>query len=294
MKRRTLLNLLGSGLLPAAPARGIIDSHVHFYDPTRPEGVPWPASKTDPLYRPTLPGPWAEMVRPLNVTGVVVVEASPWLEDNQWVLDLAKENPVIVGFVGHLEPGKPDFRAHLARFHRDPLFRGIRLGETLIHAALEDPAAMDDLRRLADAGLALDTIGNGPMLLDVAKLSDRIPDLRIVVDHLPFESPSGSIQALQARSKVYAKVSGVLRRVEGRVPDDGAFYRDSLDELWKVFGPDRVIYASNWPVCERIAPYATVLKVVREYFEAKGSVVAEKYFRTNSAAAYGWVTRASL
>lgn len=282
---------VGASLL-AASVQGIVDAHVHFYDPTRPQGVPWPGSKTDMLYRPTLPGPWAAMVKPMGVTGVIVVEASPWLEDNQWILDLAKDHPVILGFVGHLEPGQPEFKQNLARFASNPLFQGIRLGDKLLHSCLEDEASMADLRRVADADLAVDVLGNGPMLLDVARLSDRIPALRIVVDHLPFDSPPrGSLQALGGRPHVYAKVSGVVRKVEGKVPDDAAFYTKSLDELWEVFGADRVVYASNWPVCERIAPYATVLKVVREYFEGKGAMVAEKYFRTNSKVAYKWKSR---
>ena len=291
MRRRSLLQGLLVEALRGAQTAGILDAHVHFYDPTRPQGVPWPGSKTDVLYRPTLPGPWAQMVRPMGVTGVIVVEASPWLEDNQWILDLAKDHPVIRGFVGHLEPGNADFRINLARFSRDPLFRGIRISEKPLHAALVDEAIMADLKRLADADLALDVLGNGPMLLDVAKLADRIPNLRIVADHLPFEAPAGALQELRGRKRVYAKVSGVVRNVNGTVPDNAAFYRKALDEVWEVFGQDRVVYASNWPVCERIAPYATVLKVVREYFEGKGPAVAEKYFRTNSADAYRWISR---
>ena len=292
MKRRLFVQgLLGSAIAAAVPQEGIIDSHVHFYDPTRPQGVPWPASKETLLYRPVLPGPWSKTVRPLGVSGVVAVEASPWLEDNQWVLDLAKDNPVIVGFVGHLDPGKPEFRDNLTRFRRNELFRGIRIGEAPLHAALDDAGAMADLHRLAGADLALDVLGNGPLLPDVARLSDRIPNLRIVVDHLPFDSPPGALQELRGRKQVFAKVSGVVRNVNGRVPDDANFYRKPLDELWNVFGESRVIYGSNWPVCELIAPYPVVLKVVREYFEGKGAAAAMKYFRTNAADAYKWISR---
>lgn len=291
--RRTLLQgMLTCGVAPAAAAHGIIDAHVHFYDPTRPQGVPWPSPNSKILYRPVLPAPWVEMVRPLGVAGVMVVEASPWLEDNQWVLDLAKAHPIIVGTVGHLEPGKPEFRNQLARFWRNPLFRGIRLGEKPLHAALNDRDAMADLRRVADADMALDALGGGTLLSDVAKLSDAIPALRIVVDHLPFDTaPPGVLEYLHKRSNVFAKVSGVVRLVNGSVPDSADFYRKPLDELWDVFGPERLIYASNWPVCEQIAPYATVLKVVREYFDDKGATAAQKYFRTNSVTAYKWISR---
>src|SRR5262245_50765938 len=87
-----------------APAP-IIDCHTHFYDPTRPEGVPWPSKDDKLLYRPVLPADFIAIARPLSVTGTVVVEASPRVEDNQWVLDRAAEEPFIVGLVGNLAPG---------------------------------------------------------------------------------------------------------------------------------------------------------------------------------------------
>ncbi len=81
------------------------------------------------------------MVGPLGVTGTVAIEASPWLEDNQWLLDLARDEPVIVGVIGHLNPGTPEFRAHLRRFAANPRFRGIRLGGRAL--ANRAPAFLD-------------------------------------------------------------------------------------------------------------------------------------------------------
>ena len=105
----------------------IIDTHTHFYDPTRPEGVPWPNPNDEVLYRRVMPEDYKALAVPEGVTGTVVVEASKWLEDNQWILDLAAAEPFIVGFVGHLEP-TADFKNNLNRFSANPLFRGIRLG----------------------------------------------------------------------------------------------------------------------------------------------------------------------
>ncbi|MFM9197983.1 MAG: hypothetical protein ACKOWG_20040, partial [Planctomycetia bacterium] len=73
----------------AAKSPAVIDTHTHFYDPTRPGGVPWPGKGDPLLYHPMLPGEWERIVAPLGVTGTVVVEASPLVEDNQWLLDLA-------------------------------------------------------------------------------------------------------------------------------------------------------------------------------------------------------------
>src|SRR5262245_38447970 len=86
----------------------ILDTHTHFYDTARPHPpgrdrpVPWPPPSEGPvLYRPVLPAEYVKMVAPLGFKGTVVVEASEWLEDNQWLLDLAVRNPVIVGIVGN-------------------------------------------------------------------------------------------------------------------------------------------------------------------------------------------------
>src|SRR3954463_3661175 len=81
---------------PAAqekPKLDIIDTHTHFYDPTRPQGVPWPGKGDKKLYRPVLPSEYKQLAKPFGVVGTIVVEASPWVEDNQWLLDLAAKEP---------------------------------------------------------------------------------------------------------------------------------------------------------------------------------------------------------
>ena len=106
----------------------IIDTHTHFYDPTRPAGVPWPSSDDPFLYRRIMPDDYKKVAIPEGVTGTIVVEASAWLEDHQWILDMADEDPFIIGLVGHLEPAWPEFEVALDRFGAHPCFYGIRLG----------------------------------------------------------------------------------------------------------------------------------------------------------------------
>ena len=72
----------------------IIDTHTHFYDPYRPEGVPWPPRDDALLYRRVLPEDYKAVAVPEGVTGTVVVEASEWVEDNGWILDLAATEPL--------------------------------------------------------------------------------------------------------------------------------------------------------------------------------------------------------
>jgi predicted TIM-barrel fold metal-dependent hydrolase len=69
------------------------------------------------------------------------------------------------------------------------------------------------------------------------------------------------------------------------------FYRDRLDELFGIFGEDRVMYGSDWPNSDQWLPYEVELRLVSEYFTGKGRAVAEKYFWENSLAAYRWIKR---
>jgi L-fuconolactonase len=298
---------LGAGLL-AIPARAapderdekIVDTHIHLYDPTRPQGVPWPPKENALLYRRTLPPDFQAATSGLGVTGAIVIEASVWLEDNQWVLDLAKETPFILGFVGHLEPGDSGFRPNLGRFASNPLFRGIRLSGRTIATGLSQPGFIADLQQLADRDLELDAIGGDTMFRDLVTITRRVPRLRMVINHLPFDPPRDSEARQKGESafrelghspQVYAKVSGVLRSSGGRTPAELSFYRESLDRLWENFGRDRLLYGSNWPVSNQLAPYPEVLRIVREYFAGKGEAAAERYFWKNSIEAYKWTRR---
>jgi predicted TIM-barrel fold metal-dependent hydrolase len=291
-KRRDFLaGALSAAALPAATPQ-IIDTHIHLYDPSRPQGVPWPPKTDALLYRPVLPAEYVAMTKSLGVTGAVVVEASAWLEDNQWVLDLAKDNPAIVGLVGHLEPGSDGFTAHLARFAKDPLFRGIRLNGNAIAAGVSRAAFLADLERLADRELMMDAIGNADMVPALLTVTRKVPALRIAIDHMPVEPPGwqdarSTMRELAKSPQVYSKVSGVLKR---GAPDPTA-YRASLDEVWEMFGADRVMYGSNWPVSDRIAPYGAVFAVGRQYVDARGGDAADRFFQRNAKACYRWVDR---
>ncbi|WP_321476667.1 amidohydrolase family protein [uncultured Paludibaculum sp.] len=287
MNRRTFLG--AAAALPALVGQQrSLDAHTHFYDPSRAQGVPWPAKDNSALYRTVLPPEFQKLTRTLGVEGTIAVEASPWLEDNQWVLDLAQRYPVIRGFVGHLDPGRPGFAANLDRFRKHRLFLGIRIGGALLAGQLRNQAFLADMRRLADADLELDVLGGPAPYADTARLSDRVPGLRVVLDHLPNDAPKdpAALWALKDRPNIYGKVSGVVRRVDGRVVIDAAFYRESLDQLWAAFGEDRLVYASNWPVSDLLAPYAQVLHVVQAYFASKRPIALEKFFWSNAHKAY--------
>jgi L-fuconolactonase len=303
--RRTLLGA-GIGFMASAFGSGtrfpVIDTHTHFYNPLRSTARP-----TNGGAFPRLPEDYRKMVEPLGIRGTIVVESSPWVGDNQWLLDLARREKIILGLVGHLEPGKPPFREQLLRFHENPIFRGIRYGDLWgwdLGRALQRPDFISDVKFLAETGLELDAVldapGSTPDLQQVVRLTDIVPSLRVVIDHLPFYPGEGptrveyqwGLRELSGRPQVWGKLSGVLHQVGNRIPLDVNDYRSALDEMWETFGPDRLIYGSNWPVSDRLAPYDAVFRVVRDYFAARGESASEKFFAQNSKRAYRWEVRA--
>ncbi|WP_206028519.1 amidohydrolase family protein [Thalassoroseus pseudoceratinae] len=300
-----ILGGVRSGIVTAADRESqleIIDCHTHFYDPTRTEGVPWPPKKSS-LYRTVLPRHLKELKTFRPVTGTVIVEASPWVEDNAWLLDLAKDDPFIVGIVGNLTPGEADFAKHLKRFAANRLFRGIRISVKLLKNLLSN-GNLNDLRLLADHDLALDVNGGPETPAVVAELAGKLSDLRIVQNHIgnvaitnspPPKEWRDGIRAAAKHPNVYCKISalveGATRRTKAAPPSDLDFYRPYIDVVWNAFGSDRVIYGSNWPVSERAASYETLQRLVFEYATEKGDSALRKFFSVNAKAAYKWVDR---
>src|SRR3954469_16554539 len=206
----------------------IVDTHIHLFDVSRPQGVPWPP-KDSKIYRSALPSRLRDLASPFNITAAIAIECSPWLADNQWLLDTARTDKIIAGVIGDLEPGTPEFRKHLDRFAKDPLFRGIRYGNLWgrnLGEKISDPSFIADLKALSEANLVLDTANPNPALISaVVRLSDQVPNLTVVLDHLPgMQLPDDSkarkacesdLAVLGSRPLVVAKISGFVKPVGG-------------------------------------------------------------------------------
>jgi predicted TIM-barrel fold metal-dependent hydrolase len=293
---------------PALPSP-VIDTHTHFYDPTRPEGVPWPG-KGGELYRPVLPAEWQTLVKPLGVTGTVVVEASSWVEDNQWLLDLAARHDRerlpgmlgIVGVVGNLPLGDPACAASIDRFAKQKLYRGIRVnGDTLL-AGLDDKTYVADVARLADHDLSID-INGGKAFAAAAAAAVKFPQLRIIVNHMgntpvsdkgPLPEWRDAIALAAQHPNVFMKVSALAENAANtmklqKAPLDPAFYVPWLDAAWAAFSEKRLMYGSNWPVSDKASSYADVLGIVKPYVARKGPEAERWFYAEASRAAYRWV-----
>ena len=295
------------------PSFPIIDTHIHLFDKTRPEGAPYPRDMPGggepPQGMIALPNRFQAITAPFGVVGAIVVEASPRLDDNQWILDVAANAPIIVGLVGRIDPADKAFGKNLDRLHKNPLFLGIRQGQ--LHLGLDKPDYIANLKLLADANCSLDvclavvcdTSPPGMTATEIlVKVLDKVPSLRLVMDHLPnVQFPDRAakdtylthLRELGKRPQVYIKLSEVVRKWGARVSTDINAYRDWLDELWSIFGEDRVMFGSDWPQSESLEfnSYPNVFGVARAYARSKGPSAMEKVFWKNSLKPYRWVQR---
>ena len=314
MRRRDALRLaaftagalaLGKSLASASAAIPVIDAHIHLFDPTRPGGVPWPEKTDTALYKPALPARYTALSKPFGVVGAIAIEASPLATDNQWLIDVAERNPVMVGVIGDLIPGSRSYLKDLDRLHRNPLFLGFRYGNLWdrdLSTDLDKPGFIDGLKTLAQAGLVLESANPDPKLIRaILSVSQRVPDLRIVIDHLPHapiptepatrSEYEADLRRLARNPRVFVKLSEIPVVQDGKLVTDPTFYRAALDAIWDIFGEDHILFGSDWPNSDHLAPIADTFSIVRAYISQKSHAAQEKYFWENSLAAYHWRKR---
>lgn len=310
---------------PSGPKLKIIDTHTHFYDPSRaiPVGrdipVPWPSPKSEHLYKPTLPPEWEALATPLGITGTVVVEAGTnWLEDNDWVLKLSNQYPFIVGLIGNLSGTAVEngiivpvwdnlarYRQEIRRLAKNPIFRGIRVPVRNISGD-KNNGRYPHFEALAEAGLVLDI--NGGPAADIVALAKTVPTLKIIVNHMfGFKPQSWSdpnigstdkwksdIIALSGSGNIMMKVSGLVEGFDSLQTDPSMTLekcQGALNHVYKSFGADRLLFGTNWPVSEPKGKMYLIKEIVYRFFEPYGKKVLARIFSENAIAVYQCVIR---
>ncbi len=283
----------------------IIDAHIHLFDPTRPGGVPWPTADDTALFRPALPDRYMSLTAQFGVVGAIAVEASPLASDNQWLLNVAASHPVIVGVIGDIVPATASYLADLERLSADPLFLGFRYGNLWnrdLSVDLEKPGFIDGLKALAQSGLVFESANPDPVLIRaILSVAERVPDLAIVIDHLPHavvpkeeaarQEYWSNLSRLASHPRIFVKLSEIPVLVNGSAVTDVTYDRNALDAIWATFGEDRILFGSDWPNSDHVASYQETLSLVRAYIAQKSPAVREKFFWKNSIAAYRWHRR---
>ena len=240
-----------------------IDSHVHFWRLDRGD-YSWLTPDLTPIYRDFLPAdaqPWLDGA---GIDGVVAVQAAPTLAETRFLLDLAKREPRIRGVVGWVDMAAPDAPERIAELAADPLLKSIRpmLQDLPADDWVLDPALGPAFATLVRYGLRFDALVKPRHLPHLLTLIERHPDLALVVDHGAKPDIAGGALAswraalapIAAAPHVHCKLSGLLTEA---APEAGPeTIRPYARVLFDLFGADRLMFGSDWPVVTLRRSYA--------------------------------------
>jgi L-fuconolactonase len=250
-----------------------IDAHQHFWHYT-PEAYGWIGPEMEVLKSDHLPGDLAPLLAASGLGGSIAVQARQTLEETRWLLELADQHPIIRGVVGWVDLCNQDVKAQLERFGAHPRFRGVR------HVVQDEPdygfmLRADFLRglaALAGFGLTYDLLVFPRHLPVVCEVVARFPEQPFVLDHIAKPRIEAGILAPWARDlRRLAAFPNVVCKVSGLVTEANwqgwavADFRPYLDVVFDVFGPGRIIFGSDWPVCTVAARYEQVVGLVADY-----------------------------
>jgi L-fuconolactonase len=280
----------------------IIDTHAHVYQVTRPGGVEWPPRGSGALDRDYLASDYERVARALGIQGCVFVEASPLPADTQWVLEHVAGSPLFRAFVAALDVDAADAPACLAALVAEPRVVGVR-AFLWSGAILLDAAQLTLLGTLAAEGMTLDLISRGEKnpKAGVVRLAEAVPNLRVIIDHLagaagrePTAAWRADLRALAACPNVHMKLSAIFDMFNPGPNENAAWdspleadaYRAHFDEVLEAFGPERVIFGSNWPVTEMSGSIAGEVRIVESYLLPLGRAVRDRVMFQNAERFY--------
>jgi L-fucono-1,5-lactonase len=252
----------------------IVDAHHHFWDPATAD-YPWLTDELSVIRRRFTPDDLAPLLDDAGVDGTVLVQTRSSLDETREFLATAAETPFIRGVVGWVDLTDPGIAEVLAELRAGP--GGDRL-VGIRHQVHDEPdpdwLSRADVRRgihaVARADLVYDLLVRSRELPAARSLVASMPDARFVVDHLAkppirdgnVEAWSGLVSQWRALPNAAWKLSGVVTEADWQrwTPADVA---PVVDHALATFGPQGLIFGSDWPVCLLAAPYRTVIETAR-------------------------------
>ncbi|NOU66593.1 amidohydrolase family protein [Paenibacillus sp. LMG 31461] len=248
-----------------------IDSHVHFWKPSRGD-YGWLKPENELLYQDYLPGQLLPELGAFGVKGLVAVQAAVTAEEAAFLLEMAQTWRVISGVSGGLDPFADTFHEELASLKADPCFTGIRLSGSAFRSErskADQSKLRSALAALMQAGLTLDLLVKPEDLSDVASYLEELPLLNAVVNHLGCPDIRGQrmepwrtgMERLSQHPSVVVKLSGMITMAGGFYPEK---LRPYIAQLLQLFGSDRLLFGSDWPVALQAGGYRDVI----DLFEA--------------------------
>lgn len=273
-----------------------IDAHQHFWELNRFEYAWLEAPSLEKIRRDYLPCDLEIELKKAGVHSCVFVQTQHHIDETKWVLRLAEEHPFIVGVVGWIDLASPDCEEQLLELKQHPKFVGVR------HVVHDEPDIDFIVRPDVFRGLAtlekhrvpFDLLFFVEHLPHAVTLAQQFPRLPMVIDHLA--KPHIKAQRLDnwlqafheaaAYPNIYCKLSGMITEADHNewTPGDLKIY---IEKALQYFTPQRLMFGSDWPVCNLAGEYERVVQALDENLGALSECEKEAIWGRTAAYFYG-------
>lgn len=270
-----------------------IDSHQHFwrYDPSIDS---WITDQMSVIKNDFLPEHLFPLLKEASFDGCVVVQSRQDGEHTNFLLQLAGQNDFIKGVVGWIDLCSPKLEQRLKHYSQFKKLKGFR------HVLQAEPSGfmaqevfINGVNKLHQYNFTYDLLITHEQLKEAVTFTKKIRETKIVVDHLAKPSiKTKEISAWQKEISLLAESSNVFCKISGMVTEaDWTTWKQNdfvpyMDAVMETFGPERVMYGSDWPVCLVAASYNQQLGIIKKYFSQSPASVTEKIFGLNAVKFY--------
>jgi L-fuconolactonase len=272
-----------------------VDSHQHFwrYDPVR---YGWIGDEMRMLQRDYLPDDLHSQMLANGIDATIAVQADQSEQDTNFLIELAEQHHWIAGVVGWVDLRSPEVNRRLESFSHSPRLRGMR------HVAQSESddwfLAREDFVRgvkaLGEFGLTYDILIYPKQLAAARKLVEKLPDQKFVLDHLAkplvklreIEAWAAEIRGLAENPRVFCKLSGLVTEADWK-NWSAADFKPYLDIVFEAFGPERLMFGSDWPVCLVAGSYSRVKALIADYLAEERAGYGDRIFGGNAIHFYG-------
>jgi L-fuconolactonase len=271
-----------------------IDSHQHFwkYDP---KVHSWMNTDMTNIQRDFLPQDLKPLLDKAGIDGCVAVQASQTEAENDFLLNLADQNDFIKGIVGWVDLQSKEISERLEHYSQFPKIKGIRhiLQDEPDLDFMLRPSFLNGISKLQEFGFSYDILIYPKHLSNAFTLANSFPNQLFVIDHLAkpnilMNEIGGwkrDLSKMASLNNVYCKISGLVTEASWNSWQNDDF-KPYIDTVLEVFGTDRIIYGSDWPVCTLAATYNEAFEIVQDYFSEFSSVEQGKFFGGNASRFY--------
>jgi L-fuconolactonase len=242
-----------------------IDAHQHFWNPARGD-YDWMPMDNEILARPYTSADLAPHLADYGIDATILVQAAATVHETEYMLGIADATPFVAGVVGWVDFENPGDLAVLKRLSKHPKFKGVRpMIQDIpdVNWMLRDDVQWA-FRAICDLDLSFDALGFPPHLENFLTILKRYPDMRAVIDHCMkpqirdhsdgnFRFWADGMTRLAQETKAFCKFSALVTEAN---PDwTSEDLKPYADHVISVFGSDRVMWGSDWPVCRLVASY---------------------------------------